>query len=82
MIDLADKSTVTDLTARPCRKPYPRRYAIPIAEKPIRHRRHCRCGTCAACLDNARWERIFKKFEDPEYYKSRPARGGSSLLWL
>jgi hypothetical protein len=30
----------------------------------------CRCGVCPACLDNARWERIFQqKFADPAYRK-------------
>jgi hypothetical protein len=43
-------------------------------------RRGCRCGKCARCLDNARWERIFKqKFEDPSYYAHRPLRVGSTL---
>jgi hypothetical protein len=32
-------------------------------------RRHCQCGRCRGCLDNARWERIFaEKFADPNYY--------------
>jgi hypothetical protein len=35
------------------------------------HRR-CSSGQCAMCLDNARWERIYKeKFEDPDYYHRR-----------
>jgi hypothetical protein len=82
MIDLADDLTVAGLTASPCRKPYPRRYAIRMGEKPIRPRARCRCGECAACLDDAKWERIFReKFADPEYYNRRPLRSGSSLLW-
>ncbi len=33
-----------------------------------RHR-HCTCGTCQWCLDNARWDRVFaEKFADPGYY--------------
>jgi hypothetical protein len=43
----------------------------------------CRCGRCNRCVENARWERIFKqKFEDPDYYKRSLFRGGSSLSWL
>jgi hypothetical protein len=31
----------------------------------------CHCGTCRVCLDNARWERIFReKFATAEYYRS------------
>lgn len=45
--------------------------------------KRCRCGTCARCLEEARWERIFnERFADPDYYKSRPAHFGSSLGWL
>ena len=73
---------MAELTDPPCRRPYPRRYAVRMLEKPIRSRRRCSCGTCASCLDDARWERIFsEKFEDPEYYKRRPIRRDSSLLW-
>lgn len=43
----------------------------------------CRCGSCPACLDSARWERIFQeKFADPDYYARREPRHGSSLSWL
>jgi hypothetical protein len=46
-------------------------------------RRNCKCGTCESCLDNARWDRVFReKFEDPDYYKQRSVRQGSSLNWL
>lgn len=45
--------------------------------------RRCECGRCAACLDNARWERIFRaKFADPDYYKQSQTRHGSSLYGL
>lgn len=51
------------------------RYAGP---KPKR----CRCGECAACIDSARWERIFQeKFADPNYYDRPLAGNGSSLNW-
>lgn len=26
----------------------------------------CRCGVCAMCLDNAKWDRIFAKFAAQE----------------
>jgi hypothetical protein len=42
----------------------------PPAEKSFR--RPCKCGTCCACVENARWDRIFQqKFADPEYYRRR-----------
>ena len=43
-------------------------------------RRDCRCKTCAACIDNARWERIFlEKFADPLYYNRNQARNSSPI---
>ena len=43
-------------------------------------RRHCTCGKCRNCLDNARWEMVFQqKFADPYYYTLHPPRQGSSL---
>ena len=44
-------------------------------------RGQCKCGSCTRCLDNARWERIFReKFEDPDYYRQPRSRvSGSSL---
>jgi hypothetical protein len=49
----------------------------------IETRKRCTCGACPICVDNARWETIFNaKFADPDYYKSRPIRSGSSLDWL
>ena len=45
--------------------------------------KRCHCGTCARCREDARWERIFnERFADPDYYKERPARFGSSMGWL
>lgn len=53
------------------------------AETPRKRRARCHCGVCTLCVDNARWETIFNaKFADPDYYKSRPVRGGSSLDWM
>lgn len=34
--------------------------------------RHCHCGVCSRCIENARWEEIFEqKFADPNYYSRR-----------
>lgn len=56
--------------------------AVPSSPYTDPRPRRCRCGQCASCIDNARWERIFQeKFADPEYY-NRPLSGnGSSLNW-
>ena len=41
----------------------------------------CRCGLCATCVENARWERIFEqKFADPGYYTRGPAIPHNSPL--
>jgi len=64
------------------RKIYHRREKA-IEFTPVAKRRNCKCGTCQSCLDNARWDRVFReKFEDPHYYKPRSVRQGSSLSWL
>lgn len=43
--------------------------------------RHCKCGTCYHCVENARWERIFvEKFADPDYYSRRGIRHASALF--
>ena len=40
----------------------------------------CDCGKCPRCLENARWERIYReKFADADYYADRPLCRGSSL---
>jgi hypothetical protein len=45
--------------------------------------RRCRCGMCSRCMEEARWERIFKeRFADPDYYNARPVHFGSSMGWL
>ena len=45
--------------------------------------RRCRCGVCQRCVEEARWERIFKeRFADPDYYNARPVQFGSSMGWL
>ncbi len=48
-----------------------------------RRRRQCRCGKCAECKENARWDRIFReKFADPNYYELRGPRAVSPLTAL
>jgi hypothetical protein len=38
--------------------------------KPRRAYGRCTCGHCPMCLDNLRWERIFReRFASPDYYK-------------
>jgi hypothetical protein len=44
---------------------------------------NCRCKQCPACLDDARWERIFQeKFADPSYYGRNRLRGASPMVDL
>ena len=51
--------------------------------RPAPEPRHCSCGVCPFCVESARWEKIFnEKFADPDYYKERNPRFGSSLSWL
>jgi hypothetical protein len=53
-----------------------------VYEAPARKARGraCRCGLCSRCLENARWERIFReKFADPEYYSQNRQRHESPL---
>jgi hypothetical protein len=60
-----------------------RRRGNPLEFTRVGKRRKCTCGRCESCLDNARWDRVFhEKFEDPDYYKPRSVRQGSSLNWL
>jgi hypothetical protein len=56
----------------------PNVYTPPAAKS--HSRRHCRCGACEACRENARWESIFQeKFADPNYYTGVPVRHSSPL---
>jgi hypothetical protein len=42
--------------------------------------RKCPCGKCKRCLDEARWEKIFKdKFVDANYYDGLMVRQQSTL---
>src|ERR1035438_2183559 len=45
----------------------PRRLAGELAAAaPLQPYRRCTCGSCRACRDNAKWDRIFAKFEVKE----------------
>ncbi len=69
----------------PPRHAYHRRGASPILPAPARSSpmRHCQCGRCRQCVEDARWERIFaEKFADPDYYVLRIPRAVSPLTSL
>jgi hypothetical protein len=89
-MELADQFQLTALlasSAMQVRRNRPRMNqgtaGVPSACQPRAHnvkQQRCRCGTCAACQDNARWERIFQaKFADPDYYARRVIRHESPL---
>jgi hypothetical protein len=88
-MELADPRLLAELLAahmrvsrgRPGHKkaPVQARMSMPPCPKVKR----CHCGVCIRCQEEARWERIFnERFADPDYYKERPARFGSSMGWL
>jgi hypothetical protein len=85
-MELSESSVVAGLLDGLERQPRPRApRGRPDLERPSESKRvstprHCTCGTCAFCQDNARWERIFQeRFADPEYYKRRGVKHVSSL---
>jgi hypothetical protein len=50
------------------------RQALPVSKR-------CRCGNCAVCRDNARWERIFQEKhgqEERDYYSAERRTAGVS----
>ena len=86
LLELADASAIAallsneQLTERPCVR---RADLHREPARAVKGRRPCHCGSCAPCLENAKWERIFsEKFADADYYKPRSVWGGSSLGWL
>jgi hypothetical protein len=83
-VELTDPKVIDALKGAVERRRQTRRSRqVKSAEPPPERRKRCECGTCPVCLDNAKWEAIFNaKFADPDYYKSRPVRGGSSLDWI
>ena len=87
-MELASRSLVEELarsghSGPKHRRVQHRRGVLPVAPGPAHRQRPCKCGNCALCRDNARWERIFQeKFADPTYYQERGPKQGSSLGWL
>jgi hypothetical protein len=84
-VQLCDAASVAKLLATEAeRRPRARRdlrgdqlaKARPQTARP----RRCTCGICPFCVENERWDRIFKqRFEDLTYYR-RPLIGHSSSL--
>jgi hypothetical protein len=83
-VELTDPKVIDALKSAVERRRQTRRSRqVKSAASSPERRKRCECGSCTVCLDNARWEAIFNaKFADPDYYKSRPIRGGSSLDWM
>lgn len=82
-LELSDAREIAALLAS--QRPVKRAPVLPRLQSQTRSAsaRRCKCGTCPACLENARWEKIFnEKFADPNYYKPKPVRHTSSLGWL
>ncbi len=81
-MELTDSNTIASLISVRSVAPQKTSRSLSHAGN-ARTNRHriCTCGSCFACLDNAKWERIFReKFEDPSYYEPHVRRGGSSCL--
>jgi hypothetical protein len=58
----------------PRTKKHSMRQALPASKR-------CRCGACAVCRDNARWERIFQEKygqQEREYYSAERRTAGVS----
>jgi hypothetical protein len=80
---LASRSLIEELARTGHSGPKRPHAVLPVAFGPAHRQRRCKCGTCALCRDNARWERIFQeKFADSTYYQERAPKQGSSLSWL
>jgi hypothetical protein len=81
-MELSDSNVIAALRKRP--EPRIRTRRVKPAEATVEKRapkvRLCKCGACWTCGDNARWERIFaEKFEDPDYYQTKPVAFQSPL---
>jgi hypothetical protein len=81
-VELSDSNVIAALTRRPEDRIRTRRVK-PVGagvEKRAPKVRLCKCGTCWTCAENARWSRIFaEKFEDPDYYQTKPVAFQSPL---
>lgn len=49
----------------------PRQQASDTRFPPLAPLPRCRCGECAECLENERWDRIFARFEASQYGEVR-----------
>jgi hypothetical protein len=84
-MELADANQIASLLSEPLRHSAGHRRPAKHAERePVyiskQARRGCGCGRCRFCLENARWERIYRqKFADPDYYTRVPVRCESPL---
>src|SRR5579871_263527 len=68
------------LRAAPIHAPAPAQRRNRLRGSGTPRKLHCHCGRCRWCLDNARWDRIFKeKFHDPSYYGPLAVRHVSTL---
>src|ERR1035438_4250176 len=83
-MELADGSLIDALIRGNRRIPArPPQRMFTFDARPAPKGRRCSCGVCRGCIENARWERIFReKFADPNYYNDGQVRRGSSLSWL
>ena len=57
----SDQNQVANLPKKGIGRPRKSAQRNPLAPYP-----RCRCGVCAMCKDNAKWDRIFAKFVVPE----------------
>ncbi len=49
-------------------------------KRAVSRRPCCRTGECLNCVEDTRWERLFRqKFADPFYYSPKPLRSSSPL---
>jgi len=53
---------VANLPKKGIGRPKKMAHRDPLAPYP-----RCRCGACAMCKDNEKWDRIYAKFVVPEY---------------
>ncbi len=62
----------------------PQMFLRPMAENtplpPLQPYVRCSCGSCRACRENEKWDRVFAKFEDKDYYRHERESWWSSPL--
>ena len=57
--------------------------SLNIPLPPLPQYQRCRCGTCKECVDNAKWDRIFAKFEvaEPDNWDTKGLYGSTLRGW-